>query len=109
MAADPEALTTTQQLLAVLAEECSEVAQRVTKALRFGLREVQPGQSLDNEARIAYELCDILGTLSLLQERGLFVGFPEREAHKRAIEDKREKVVLFLRYAGSLGMVRRDG
>ena len=42
-------------LLDCLAEECAEVIQRVCKAQRFGLREVQPGQEMTNADRILYE------------------------------------------------------
>lgn len=41
-----------EHLLSILAEECCEVGQRVSKALRFGLDEVQPGQDLSNAERI---------------------------------------------------------
>lgn len=41
-------------LLLQLAEECAEVIQRVSKSLRFGLQEVQIGQSLTNSKRLTY-------------------------------------------------------
>ena len=46
------ALTRQEYLLICLGEECDEVGQRVTKALRFGLSEVQHGQPLNNGDRI---------------------------------------------------------
>jgi hypothetical protein len=36
------AINETDHLLACLAEECAEVSQRVMKALRFGINEIQP-------------------------------------------------------------------
>lgn len=42
-----------EYLLACLAEEAVEVAQRATKAMRFGCNEVQPGQPLCNVQRIS--------------------------------------------------------
>ena len=48
------------ELLIALAEECNEVAVRISKALRFGLDEVQPGQGLTNVARISHELRDVV-------------------------------------------------
>jgi hypothetical protein len=37
-------MTREQHLLTILAEECGEVVQRASKAIRFGLDESQPGQ-----------------------------------------------------------------
>ena len=48
-----------QYLLTCLAEECGEVAQRCTKALRFGINEIQPGHEATNYARLWGELCDL--------------------------------------------------
>lgn len=51
-------MNTTEHLLTIVSKECNEVAQRVSKALRFGLREVEPGQEQNNLARIIYEFND---------------------------------------------------
>lgn len=48
-----------RELLTILVEECAEVAQRATKALRFGLDEVQSGQPFDNAYRLSQEIGDI--------------------------------------------------
>lgn len=55
----------TEYLLCCLAEECTEVGQRVSKALRFGLREVQPMQPLNNAERIREEMRDLLAVGAL--------------------------------------------
>jgi hypothetical protein len=62
----PEGLTA--ELLTILAEECCEAAVRVSKALRFGLAEVQPGQALSNATRLAHELGDIVEVTRRLLE-----------------------------------------
>lgn len=49
-----------RELLTILIEECSEVQQRATKALRFGLQEVQPGQMFTNTFRLGSEVGDLL-------------------------------------------------
>lgn len=59
------------ELLECLAEECAEVIQRATKALRFGLEEVQPGQPLTNSERISQEVGDLLAVLERLQRHGI--------------------------------------
>lgn len=55
-----------QMLLTILAEECAEVAQRASKAIRFGLDEVQEGQLLNNKQRLENELGDLLGVCDML-------------------------------------------
>src|SRR3546814_14662572 len=60
-----------EYLLDVAAEECSEIAQRISNALRFSLGEVQPGQALTNAERIVGELVDLKAMVEMLEERGL--------------------------------------
>lgn len=64
----PEGLE--RELLVILNEECSEVAHRICKALRFGLNEVQPGQSKSNAERIVEELGDLIATFEYLEDEG---------------------------------------
>jgi len=66
----PEGLD--RELLTLLSEECAEVIQRVTKALRFGLDEVQPGQHLTNAERILQEFADVQAVFAALEAKGLF-------------------------------------
>lgn len=65
------AMSFNEHLLLCLSEECDEVGQRVSKALRFGLSEVQPGQQLSNADRILDEMHDLLAVLAILQRRGV--------------------------------------
>lgn len=60
----------TDHLLVIVAEECAEVAQRATKALRFGLSEVQEGQPLNNAERLMEEYADLVGVIEMLQAEG---------------------------------------
>lgn len=48
-----------RELLDLIIEECSEIIQRATKAQRFGLREVQPGQHKTNVERLSLEIGDL--------------------------------------------------
>jgi hypothetical protein len=57
----PEGLD--RELLTILIEECAEVQKRATKALRFGLEEIQPGQNFDNIQRLSMEIGDVQETL----------------------------------------------
>lgn len=60
------------ELLDHLIEECAEVIQRVTKAKRFGLAEVQEGQTLTNAERIAMEAGNVVAVLDALTDANIF-------------------------------------
>ena len=60
-----------REILNIIIEECAEVQHRACKALRFGLSEVQPGQDLDNAARLSDEIGDLGGILNLAFADGL--------------------------------------
>jgi len=61
-------MTYTEYLLVLLMEECAEVQHRASKALRFGLDEVQDGQPHDNRDRLSFELADLRAIVHLLTE-----------------------------------------
>lgn len=88
-----------EHLLAILAEECSEVAHRASKALRFGLREVQKGQKLTNAERIVYEFSDLYAVMRILNQQGLL---PQVTNHEM-IDEKVRKVYEFLEYSRECG------
>ena len=96
-------MTTNEHLLTIVGEECAEVHQRAAKALRFGLDEIQPGQSLTNAERIMVEFDDLLAVILMLQERALLPG-----THSRRIQEKKDKVAEFLRYAAECGTLSEN-
>lgn len=59
-------MTREQMLLMKVAEEAAEVIQRASKAQRFGLYEVQPGQLKHNLERLDDELHDLVATVQML-------------------------------------------
>lgn len=87
-----------EHLLTILAEECAEVAQRATKALRFGLEEVQPGQDLTNEKRIRLEMEDLLGVYEMLVYEG-HLEVPDQ----RSINAKKVRIELYFDRSRSNG------
>ena len=89
-----------EHLLCILAEECNEVAQRVSKALRFGLNEVQEGQNATNSQRLILELGDLLGTLELLSEEEVLCCTDVEENY---IELRKEKIRKYLDYSKQIG------
>ncbi len=91
-------MTEQEHLLSCLVEECCEVSQRATKALRFGLEEKQPGQGFTNAARICGEFADLIGTYQLLVEKGYL---PSPSTGQ--VELKKEKISEFLIYSRKCG------
>jgi NTP pyrophosphatase (non-canonical NTP hydrolase) len=92
-----------EYLLTCLAEECNEVAQRISKALRFGLDEVQPDQPLNNRERITEELHDLNAVAVLCERAGLVISVMPNE---RTIERKRSKIEYFKRISRNQGTLQ---
>lgn len=90
-----------EHLLTILGEEGVEVSQRCSKALRFGLGEIQPGQELTNAERIRGEYIDLLAVTRMLVEEGAIE--PVTDADLSAMEEKRQKVEKFLAYSRKCG------
>ncbi len=88
-----------EHLLIILAEECSEVAHRASKALRFGLREVQKGQTFTNAERIIYEFSDLYAVMRLLYAKGLI----PQVTDQGLIDEKMAKIQEFLEYSRKCG------
>lgn len=89
-------------LLTLLQEEASEVIQRSSKAVRFGLADVQLGQPLDNEARLVSEIVDFLTIIDMIEESG-FVHMPLAEKMAKMMEAKRQKVYAYMNLSRQLG------
>lgn len=109
-------MTRQELLLTQLAEECAEVAQRVSKALRFGLEEIQPGQSLNNAERIVEELIDLQAVWRMLQNepnahagdgfaRFCILPVLSLEAERERMLAKIAKVEKFLAFSAARGRV----
>ncbi len=90
-----------EHLFTIVGEEGSEVAQRASKVVRFGLTEVQPGQTLDNRARLLGEFADLCGALELalpgsdIQEMVMIL--------RPDIDAKKVKIEKFLDYSKEQG------
>jgi hypothetical protein len=97
-------MTRKEMLLTILIEECNETAQRATKVLRFGLNEVQEGQSLTNAQRLIYEFNDIVGTMELLS------GEKHIPYHMDGVASglKKIKIDEWLRYSEECGTLTKD-
>jgi hypothetical protein len=91
-----------EYVLWLVAEECAEVAQRCSKAARFGPDEVMAGQSLDNVQRLSEEVWDLLAVLDIAGDLGLVRLGSEQEKLDR-LQAKRMKVARYMGYSLELG------
>lgn len=90
-----------EHLLVRAMEECDEVSQRVSKALVFGLEEVQPGQGRTNRQRIVDEFHDLVAVLEM-------AGLHPRSLDDAAISAKKAKVEKYLAYSRECGTLQPD-
>jgi hypothetical protein len=99
-------MTRNEMLLATVAEECAEVAQRATKAIRFGLDEIQEGQGLTNAERIMVEFADLFAVMTRLQDADLI---PRFDAHFYAMVGKKtQKIEQYLGYSQQCGTLEKQ-
>lgn len=93
-------MTRQDHLMAQAMEECAELAQRVSKAMRFGMEESQPGQSFTNRERIIAEYNDLVAVMDM-------AGFPLQVINGNTLDAKQEKVEKYLAYASVCGTVEK--
>lgn len=96
-------MTRKEHLLTILSEECAEVSKEVSKALRFGLDDIMPGQPLTNSTRITKEVADLMGILQMLYEEGLI-----SRPMLYDLENKKIRVEEYLKYSKKVGTLQ-DG
>lgn len=91
-------MTKREHLLTIVGEECAEVHQRCSKALRFGIAEVQQDQALDNGERIFQEFNDLVAAMELLFECDITDIISLHE-----VDAKKSKIMNYLEYSLSCG------
>lgn len=105
----PDPMNREQMLLLLLIEECQEVAQRASKAIRFTLDEVQPDQpgseQMDNRARLLKEWNDLLAVMEMIQDEGHF-GHDDGLRIAEWIKEKKEKIEKYLKYSQECGVYK---
>lgn len=94
-------MTREEHLLVILAEECSEISKEVSKALRFGLDNKEPGQDKTNREKIAIECNDLFAVIEMCIDEKILID-NEMVVHEQ-IEAKRKKVEKYLKYSKSIG------
>lgn len=87
-----------EHLMTILTEECAELQQATSKALRFGLQDGYPGTDRTNEKDMALELNQLVAVAEMLREEGVVLN-PDY----KAVREKREKIEHYLKYAEQQG------
>ena len=94
-------LTEEQYLQVCAMEEAAEVTQRISKDLRFGLDDIQPGQSETNRARLENEIVDFVTVLDLMDQLDII----NLQGHADSYAAKREKIEKYMQYARDQGIL----
>lgn len=92
----------TEHLLTCLIEECGEVIHAATKALRFGLDDINPETKHTNAEDITAELIDV-GTIQQMLRHEYLIPDLANAFQKQSA--KREKVLKFMKYAETKGTI----
>jgi hypothetical protein len=92
-----------QYLLTKLAEECSETAQRASKAIVFGLDDVQNGQEKSNNTRLVEEFAHIVAYMELLDEEKLM--YINTTYMRQEVGKKKEELKKWYQFSVDKGMV----
>lgn len=92
-----------EYLLSCLAEECCEVGQMVSKALRFSTEEVYAGTGTTNAQRLVDELHDLIAVATILEREGVLVGVQPSEER---IEAKRLRIERYMALSREYGALR---
>ena len=89
-----------EHLLTVLSEECAEVQQAVSKALRFGPKDSRPGTDSTNAKDIEKEFIEAMAVRDMLRELGV-INQPSNS--KQIYDDKLARVEKYLELARKNG------
>lgn len=94
----------TEHLLTCLMEECAEIQQATSKALRFGLDDGRPNSETTNAEDIAIECTDLIAIIEMLHETRII---PQID-NTIAIEQKKAKVRKYMKYAETRGTLNEN-
>ena len=97
-----------EHLLICLTEECAELQQAISKALRFGLDDGNPNGTTTNAQDIIRECLDVTALIELITDDEAIVESPSTEEAFKAIKEKKEKVKKYMDYAIKRGTLERE-
>ena len=87
-----------ENLLVTVSEECAEVQQAVSKALRFGY-------SSENTNEIMYEFYQLCAMIEMCQAEGILPVLSDKE-QAEIISEKKQKVRVFQDVSWTIGTLK---
>jgi NTP pyrophosphatase (non-canonical NTP hydrolase) len=60
-----------QEVMAILAEECAEVIQAISKCNRFGMDNFKPGKPKTNRQHLEEEVGDLVAMVDIMMDLGI--------------------------------------
>ena len=91
-------LNTKEHLLVCFAEECAEVAQVVSKTLRFGIDNERSGKT--NLQKLNAEIADVFALIEMIAEAGIPL-----QISRDDIEAKKLKLTHYMEYSRSVSLL----
>ncbi len=103
------ALTPLEYTLNLVAEECAEVTQAISKIHRFGFYEVHDGTHRNNHRRLQDEITDLMACLQQLNlELHRVAERPFTRNDEEAIQVKLEKIRRYAERSVQLGTLQQS-
>ena len=94
-------MTKNEYLLICLVEECGEVVQAATKALRFGLEDINPCTGETNKSAIQKELNDIAAIVTMLRRDNII-----DDNFTKSPTEKIKKVEKWMQYSKDKNVIK---
>jgi NTP pyrophosphatase (non-canonical NTP hydrolase) len=82
------------EIMSILAEECAEVIQSISKCNRFGIDNLKPGKPKTNREHLEDELGDVLAMIDIMLEHDII----QRDKLDAAKYNKFEKLKEMVNY-----------
>lgn len=93
----------TEEMLCLIAmEECTEIAQRISKASRFGFSGIEPGQIEPNYIRIRNEILDLAVIIQMLESKLGVDIWTDTSKNPEGARLKQQKVEIYMNYSKQL-------
>lgn len=94
-----------EYLALVAMEECAEIQQALSKALRFGFDDHHPDRAYEtNEEQLLTEFYQLTAMMEELQKQGMIKGFTQDQI-KEVKQKKIEKIYKYMEYSKGKGLL----
>lgn len=98
-------MTKDEQLLVIAMEECAEIQQAISKALRFGMDNHHPSSpEITNGKAIWTEISQLNAVIQILIDNGILPTITTKEMDEM-MEEKTRKVNKYIKLSQKLGLV----